>query len=503
MYNVDELVKDIVGRDLTLCRDYPSILKWSVEKIEKWTTEWTDYTITDPGILFINADAFLYDVVNYVLDDTFVNNILRYTQSMQSLYSMSKFAGLTLPGYNCSTAKVSIYNDTDFPVDVPKDFGIYVKDDSTNAMVYFYSLANMKIPAKSYASGNFIEGKRGELNTTFGEFFDNQNFELMLPIPEIGLNTIFVYGEYDFPDGEYCTSDPSLRQMLCVDDALLNLADEPCFSVYYAVNKIVVQLCPGAADFFNEDSRIKIVYGIASGLSANVGTLAAHPIESLYRGTENVSKNMTFTVQRASGASVPYDLEGTRVFIGNNVWRPETLIVNADFDNLMNQHFPEIVRFTVVQEKGSEEMLVYYVPAEEDVDGQPLTPARVAQVQDEIYDYAKDLMFGGVKLSLENSEIVEIDFVIKAVLNINTSDTDSVYDAMVVVLQSYFDRTTQSRNFYFRRGRAITLLESGVNELYSVELVYPVIDRQALDNQLFVLGEVTVNFIQKNDFDSL
>ena len=504
MYNVDELVKDILGRDITLCRDYPSIVKWSVEKIEKWTDEWTDYTITDPGILFINADAYLYDLVNYILDETFLNNILRYTSSMPALYSMSKFAGLTLPGYYCSTAKVSIHNESGDRVTVPKDYGIFVRDEATNAMIYFYALEDIIVRNLENASGSFIEGKRGAVDITFNDIYENHNFEFILPTPEIGINSIFVYAEYEFEGGEYYSKDPTLRQMLQVDDALLNLASEPCFSAYYAYNKVVIQFCPGAADFFNPESRIKIIYGTASGLSANVGTVTAHPIESLYRDGFVVSSDMTFTVMRASGASIPYDLEGTRVFIGNNVWRPETLIVNADFDTLMNQHFSdEIVRFTAVQEKGSEEMTVYFVPAETDADGQPMSGYRIMQLKNEIYELGKDLMFGGVTFAVENSVEVEFDFVIEVYLNINTSDTTSVHDAIVTVLRSYFDRTKQPRNFYFRRGKAITLIESGVDEIYTIDLIYPVVDQQALDNQIFVLGAVQTKFVQKNDFDSV
>ena len=502
MFNVDEQVKEILGRDVTLCRDYPAIVKWSVEKIEEWTNSWTDYTITDPGILFINAAAFLYDTTNYVLDETFLNDILRYTQSLDALYSMSKFAGLTLPGYNCATAKVTISNDSGWDVTVPKDFGIFVKDDATNDIIYFYALKNIHVPKGHNASGYFIEGKRSVIETTFEEFYDNANFEFTIPVPEVGLNAIFVYGEYECSGGEYDSTDPTLRKMLQVDDALLNLASEPCFSVSYAIEKVVVQLCPGAADWFNPDSRIKIVYGVATGLTANTGKVVARPIESLYRGNENVSVDMTFTVLYAGGATIPYDLEETRVFIGNNVWRPETLIVNADFDNLMHLKFPEIVRFSAIQEKGSEEMLVYFVPSLTQSDGQPMTLARVAELKQEVLDYAQDLMFGGVKMTLKESKEVSFDFVIEVYLKVNTSDTQSVHDAIVTILEDFFDRTKQPRNFYFHRGYAITAIESGVSEIYSIDLTYPITDQQAQDDEIFVLGNVVTHFKQNDDFSN-
>ena len=70
----------------------------------------------------------------------------------------------------------------------------------------------------------------------------------------------------------------------------------------------------------------------------------------------------------------------------------------------------------------------------------------------------------------------------------------------MTVLKDFFDRTKQPRNFYFRRGYAITAIESGVDEIYSVDLIYPVVDVQAKDNEIFVLGNVITNFKQRNDF---
>ena len=167
----------------------------------------------------------------------------------------------------------------------------------------------------------------------------------------------------------------------------------------------------------------------------------------------------------------------------------------------MHTKFTEIARFSVIQEKGSEDMLVYFVPTLNQFDGKPMTSTRIYELQREINDYAKDLMFGGVKMTLVQSDEVVIDFVLDVYLNINTSDTASVKEAIVTVLEDFFDRTKQPRNFYFRRGYAITAIESGVDEIYSVDLTYPVVDRQAKDNELFVLGNVVARFIQKNDFD--
>ena len=97
---------------------------------------------------------------------------------------------------------------------------------------------------------------------------------------------------------------------------------------------------------------------------------------------------------------------------------------------------------------------------------------------------------------------MEISVGRKVYLNINTSDTSSVRDAIITVLKSYFDRTKQPRNFYFRRGHAITLIESGVSEVYTIDMTYPINDRQAADDEIFVLADdehLIMHFIQNND----
>ena len=504
MYNVDELVKDLIGRDATLCKDYPGLVKWSIEKIEKWTDSWTDYNITDPGILFINAYSYLYDIVNYVLDETFLNNILRYTKSMDMLYIMSKFAGVTLPGYYSSVASVIIENTLDEEVLLPEGFCIFAKDEATNNRIYFYSLADIRIAPGKSSGGQFIEGERGRIDTTFGVFYENSRFELVIPSPKIGLNSIYLYAQFDFEDAPslgYLDDEHTMRRVLQVDDALLNLADQPCFSAYYAQSKVVIQLCPGMADFLTPETPITILYGVPFGISANVGTVSARPLTDIFIDGKSVSGKLNYTILRASGASVPYGLEDTRVFIGNNVWRPETLIVNQDFDKLEDTEFPTVCRFTVVQEKGSEDMTVYVVPSLYKEDGTPQTDSDVSVLLHDIEDYGKDLMFGGVKLHVEKAKPFPMDFVIECVLAINTSDTDDIRNAIIEILNSYLDRETQERNMYFRRGKVITLLESGIDAIYSVSLTYPIVDRQAKDDEFYVLGNVITNFIQNNEFE--
>ena len=442
--------------------------------------------------------------LHYVLDETFLDNILRYTQSLDSLYIMAKFAGLTLPGYYSSEAKVAIINNSEFDVVLPEGFGIFAKDEATNERIYFYSLKQLELKAGKGASCPFIEGERVRIETVFGEFWNNDNFEFTIPTPVVGLNSVYVYAKYDFPGvpaTKYLDEDHEFRFIPKVDDALLNLADEPCFSVYFAQSKVVVQLCPGMADFMQEDTPIVILYGIPYGVEANVGKVQARPLDEVKASGISIGSKLDITIQYASGASVPYGLEDARVFIGNNVWRPETLIVNADFDKLLYTEFPNVSRFTVNQEKGVEEMTVYVVPKEYDVDGTPMDAGDIYALCQDVYEYGKDLMFGGVKFKAVPAKAYEMDFVIEVILAINTSDTDDIRDSIIEILKSYLDRDTQERNMYVRRGKVITLLEDGIDAIYSVSLTYPVVDRRAADDEYYVLGNVVTNFIQNNEFE--
>ena len=83
-----------IGRKVTVARDYSGFVEWGVSNIPNWTKQWSDYTITDPGILILNADAFLYDQLNFRIDNMYIDNILRFSRSREQLFYMAELVGL-------------------------------------------------------------------------------------------------------------------------------------------------------------------------------------------------------------------------------------------------------------------------------------------------------------------------------------------------------------------------------------------------------------------------
>lgn len=481
MSKVNEFVASNLGKDLTLCRDYPSIINWSISQIAKWTSSWTDFSITDPGILFVNANAYLYDIINYTLDEAYLNNILRYTKSMESLHFMAKFVGLTLPAYTSSIAKVRVTNPLSENILIPEHFPLFVNDKATGETLWFYSLNESLIPSNAFDYIYMIEGERREVNTTFGSF--DSHYEFTIPQGNVGINSVIVYvkkvGEDEF------------IKLPQIEDAFLNTDPVLCFSVHYGYNKVSVKLPPGSWEYLNQDSPIKILYGNTKGSSGNLGEVVATAGEQILIDNTPVESKLSFTIISSEGGSDPLNLEDTRVFIGNNSWRVDSLITTEDFNNLATLKFPEIVRFVPIQKQGEEVMDLYYVP----VEGLPAD--RLESLEQELYDECSPKMFGGTKLQIREIGYSRVSFRLEVILETNSSDLTAIRRQIEDILENYFDRTTQPQGMVLRRSEIITRLEQQIPEIDYVACSSPSSDMTADAREIFVLSGAIIDFTQK------
>ena len=481
MSKVDTIVAQLLGKDLTLCRDYASIINWSIDKISKWTSEWTDFSITDPAILFVNADAYLYDIINYALDESYMNNILRYTKSMESLYFMSKFVGLELPAYESAIAKVKVSNPFNVSMVIPRHFSIYVKDDSTGEQLWFYALKDTTIPSNSFAYVSMIEGKRIVVDTTFEEF--DAYFNFIIPTPVVGLNSVFLFAELDGEIG--------YTEFIKVDDAFLNTGEDLCFSVHYAYNHVIIKLPPGIWEYLKPESKIRIYYGQTSGVKGNIGTVLAQPGEKLMYNGIAVQHKFSYQILSAEGASEPLNLEDTRVFIGNNSWRVDSLINTTDFNNFADANFDEVIRFVIHQDPGVELLYAYFVPVE------GLSDQRLTELTSEIYDSCSDLMFGGTRLSVQEIGYQRVSFRFEITLGNNSSDLSDIRQQIIEILENYFDRLTQPAGMTLRRSYLISQIETSIKEIDNVACISPTSDIAVTEKEIFVLAGVMLDFLQK------
>lgn len=477
---VDQQVASILGKEVTLCRDYASIIDWSVKQIQKWTSQWTDYSITDPGILFVNANAYMYDYINYALDDMYYNNVLRYTKSMESLHYMAQFVGLELEGRQASTAKVKISNPLKFDFVLPKDFTFVVEDSATGERIYFNLLNEETVRHETFIYAEAIEGEQFAINTTFGAF--DKHFSFAIPRTDIGMNTLRVTAQVDgFP--------VELRR---TKDAFLNTYNELAFSAHHLHNGVLIKFPPGARDFLTDSSVIQIIYGVSKGAGSNIGEATASPLDPVILGSLEVQSKLGFTILSASGGKDPADLEATRIYIGNNTWRVDTLFNNDDFNRLATEKFKdEIIRFVFLQEKGSEEAVLRYLPYEDFPEEEK--ESLVNRVSAEV----KPLLFGATRLYVREMGYYYLTLQFNITLKTNSSDTSEIEEKIRKTMEDYFDRRTQEPEMTLHRSRLASILETNIPEISYASCVSPSSDIPLNPDEIFFLRNVSCKFTQR------
>lgn len=486
MSTTSELVR-ILRKDSTANRDYAAMLSWGIDRITAWTDQWTDFSITDPGVLFFNAGAFQYDYVNYVLDHAYLNNILRTTQSLQSLFFMSEFVGVELPSYKSAVATIKITNPFLFDVEISKDFPVYIRDDATNTELWFYLLDSVVVGADNYAEVKAIEGKRTTIKTTYGNFDKRNTFHI--PIENIGTNSVSIFAKPKMT--EDMEEEPEFMELVCVDDALLNLSDKLCFSVHYTYGQVYIKLPPGTWEFLDEDSEIHIRYGVTKGVESNMGEILVKPGEQILVDDTPVQEELEFRVLQAIGGTSPLSLEDARVHIGDNTWRVETLVTEDDWNLLTKNNFNgDIIRFVLKQEQGQEECRVFYLPAEN------ITDSRKLELEDELYALANPLMFGGVVLHIQEMGYQKVSFQFEVCLSTNSSDTSRIEQDIRNIIGDYLDRRKQEKNKLLRRSEILGKIEL-IHEVDYAVCLSPTSDTSVEDTSIFVLAGVGIKFVQK------
>ena len=528
----DAEVKSILDKSVTLARDYGSLLFYFKSKIEEWAPGWTDWGITDPGILFTNADAFSYDMCNYMLDQAYLNNILRFTRDPEILYFMSLFAGVELPSYKASTGEVQIVNNSNGAVTIPPDFPMLIKDKATNDEVWFYTTNKAPYMILKKFSGTLpiIEGKRTALNLRLSDF--NQDQTVALTGNQIGENTFKVFIDFnndgtfwDFDGEHYTATGPDNKihvfsrepdktiytnikkhthiasQIQQVKDAFISTSEDIVFSVHPAYECIKVKLSPGLKRFLQvtqgrddvSDTLIRIIYGTVKGAQGgNIGEVYAEcPLE---KTASTPWHELTYRILGTSGAQDPLSHSDNRITIGNETWRVKTLVREKDYDNLCGKgkEFPELVRLVYKQDKGSNDVHIWAVPKQR-------LSAMMGDDRSDILrrlkEYCVPYLIGGDVIYVDFTNDFSIVIQLQVKLKGNSSNTNDIEAQIKSITESYLDRTVQPKNFRFRRSELLGKIEAQIGEVEYAAMISPSTDLVAKDNEIIDLLSISVNFI--------
>ena len=168
-------------------------------------------------------------------------------------------------------------------------------------------------------------------------------------------------------------------------------------------------------------------------------------------------------------------------------------MISADFNQLTESKFKDVVRFSVDQEQGSEDMYVYFLPKEE------LTAEERAELFLSIKDYAKILMFGAVRVHIDEFTLVPVSFNLEITLGTNTSNTANIEQQIETIIKRYLDRDTQEPCMTMKRSAVIAQLEDQIQEIENVTVKAPISDSKVKENQCFQLYSLEINFVQKDN----
>ena len=185
-----------------LVRDYQSIVKWFVTKLQYLTTKWTDITTSEPDTLTLAYIAHLFDIINYKLDYKYINSTLFNTDSLEVMSDIYKLIGEELHDYDSLIINANVSNNENINITVKK-WDIVRLHNYSNEL--FTVIDNYVINAKAKGRISFIRGipnysevKKSEILNgeyiIYGNDINRTLIEVLInnePIQQLDENIIF------------------------------------------------------------------------------------------------------------------------------------------------------------------------------------------------------------------------------------------------------------------------------------------------------------------------
>lgn len=103
------MLPELLDSNTFLLRDYAGYIKNTTDKLPNLTTKWTDFSISEPDVIFLNNIAYTNDLISYVIDYRYELTSVKYTQNQDFLNSICALTGSSVPFYR-ETYKIVINN---------------------------------------------------------------------------------------------------------------------------------------------------------------------------------------------------------------------------------------------------------------------------------------------------------------------------------------------------------------------------------------------------------
>ena len=493
-----ENIKDLVGRNVRILRDYSNFMDWMISKIPEITDEWTDFTITDPGIIYCNAIAYLFDHMHFRLDQCFLNNRLRWSKNLNQLYFMATFMGLEPRGYNSSTGIMSMYNSYSEIIDIPKGTHFSYIDSASGEEFLIYTTISRKIfpgmtsdvpciqgdchhfilEETDFDSNEFlftpsiVSEKLLDYFDEFSEMHDGKlpNFNVSSTV-NIALNSI-----------ELTLIEPSIYSNIKkVDDAILTLEKGISYSVHYTPYGPKLKISPGTFKLLTS-KRIRIDFSFSNGASANVydvqptlyskdySFFQINPLTS--QTGEIINSFISCSISEMTGGYNPYTVDELRSFIGSNTYGCDTLYLERDYNSYIKNSVDfkdKVAHISKVHDSYHKYgCKLYFIPADDTLN--------VKSLAADLYKIFNEKRLGAKHLRVIPSTGLKINFKFLFILKRNVSSPTEVYKTVDALLRDHFSRFNQEPPFILNRDTVSKLIESNFDEIDYVRVLYPTMD---------------------------
>lgn len=463
----------ILDSEVLLCRDWSSILEWSIDKIPKITKNWTDFNITDPGILWTSAMANLYDYTHYMLDQKYVNNIARYSQSTRNLIDMCNTMGLEVSGLNASMTELLVDLNHGNNVDLPKGTSLEVYDEASGRTIYLSTTRDHTLSRGPYNRIICIEGESESIAVdryqidSLNRYYFNE--------PRIALNSIEVGSK-----GELWEIDP---------DAFLSTSDGPTYSVHRTSDgRVMVKISPLARRLIDEGEEVvEINYTLSQGSEGILGTnsevnFTNHLTDRTYNRVN--PDRVTISVVNSGGGVEPTGLEDIRKYLGQESSSTETLVNEDDYSNIPN--YVDNLYHVVARSDTNGVIQVYYEPDED--------YPNLEELELELYKYIEKRVLLFTKFELNRVLERPISLVMDVYLNRNVLNTERIETSIREYLTTEYSKSNQSPGTPLLRSQLSSRL-AAIDPLISHIIINePVIDIQSEWNQMFDISRIGISF---------
>jgi hypothetical protein len=471
----------VIDSKLFLSRDFSSIMEWSIGTIPKITSDWTDFTITDPGIILMSATSYLYDSLNYILDKQFINNQIRFSKSYNSITSMCDLMGVEVPFYNTSTTILEIVYNTNgltsgSKIYLTKDVHIFmVYDKFTNKTIYL----------------NLLQDEVIEEGTNYISCYEGFVKNLTLPKNNISSIGTYIIDAPNIASNSFVIKDGVVTWVKC-KDALLSTKGEKTYSIHrYENNTTLIKFTPGFKTLINQ-TELDISYLVTRGVEGNVSlTSEITPYNKMFNEfDEAVFKNITIKPTVSLGGQDSASIDLMRSILGRTVREVNTLVTDEDYSKLSSE--VDYVLDIVAQDVNGIKR-IYYVPYKNYID----LGINLSDLEDAIDEVVIDRVPAFTEYAIQKIEERPLSIELEVFLNRNLLNTQKLQDTIENYILDKFDWENQNPGFEFYRNELATGIEKLDDSISHVIIDYPSSDIICKWNEIIDFVDVTISFGRK------